>query len=116
MKGGEVSGSEGAAALAVIEEIEEAEEQRRREMDEVERRAEEARRLQRRQAWAQAVGAIVQAAGNAYLYSQGYAPAYDASLLSPNLAVSQVQSQYAQMEALQQMSFQSMQMPQFDFL
>lgn len=106
---------EGEAALAVIEEMEEAEEQRRREMDAAERRAEEARRQQRRQAWAQAVGAIVQAAGNAYLQTQGYTPAYNASLLDPNLAVSQVQSQYAQMEALRQMSLQSIQMPQFDF-
>ena len=47
------------------------------------------------------------------MYSQGYTN--NANLLNPNLAISQVQSQYSQLAALQQFSVQNIQMPQFDF-
>lgn len=104
---------EAKAALAAIEEIEFAESEQKRAKDLAERRKAEERRQRRRQAWAQAIGTIVQAAGNAYMYSQGYTN--NANLLNPNLAISQVQSQYSQLAALQQFSVQNIQMPQFDF-
>ena len=86
---------EAKAALAAIEEIEFAESEQKRAKDLAERRKAEERRQRRRQAWAQAIGTIVQAAGNAYMYSQGYTN--NANLLNPNLAISQVQSQYSQL-------------------
>lgn len=104
---------EAKAALAAIEEIEFAESEQKRAKDLAERRKAEERRQRRRQAWAQAIGTIVQAVGNAYMYSQGYTN--NANLLNPNLAISQVQSQYSQLAALQQFSVQNIQMPQFDF-
>ena len=83
-------------------------------MDRARAEAAEKKRQQRRQMWGQAIGAIVQAAGNAYMVSQGYT-SNNMGLLDPNLAIKQVQAQNAQMAYLQQMSMRNIQMPQFDF-
>ena len=103
---------EGKAALAVIEEIEYAERQQQRAKRAEERRREAERRMQRKQAWSQAIGTIVQAAGSVYMASQGYVN--NVNLLNPNLAIAQVENQYAQMAVLQQVALQNIQMPQFD--
>lgn len=104
--------NEGKAALAAIEEIEYAERKNQRaKRIEAERRETE-RRMRRKQAWTQAIGAIVQAAGTMYMASQGYVN--NVNLLNPNLAMAQVENQYAQMAMLQQVALQNIKMPQFD--
>lgn len=104
--------NEGKAALAAIEEIEYAERKNQRaKRIEAERRETE-RRMRRKQAWTQAIGAIVQAAGSMYMASQGYVN--NVNLLNPNLAMAQVEDQYAQMAMLQQVALQNIKMPQFD--
>ncbi len=114
-RGVKLGSKESTAALAAIEEIEAAERKRQRAMDRAKREEEERKRQRRRQMWAQAIGSIVQAAGNAYLMSQGYNSNNNMNLLDPNLAIKQVQAQNAQIAYLQQMSMQNIQMPQFDF-
>lgn len=106
---------ESRAALAAIREIEAAERKRQLAIDRARKEKAEKKRQRRKQMWAQAIGSIVQAAGNAYMISQGYASNNNRSLLDPNLAIRQVQVQNAQIASLQQMSIQNIQMPQFDF-
>lgn len=105
-KATELGSQEGQAAL---NEIKRREWNERVQENEYRQRREEMKRQKRRQVWAQAIGTLVQAAGSAYLYSQGYSPSNNA--LNIGAAIHQAQSQYSS----RQIPFQNIQMPQFDF-
>lgn len=78
----------------------------------VEQRKKEEKRQRRQQAWAQILGTAIQTVGNAFNGIQGN---NTPNLLNPNMAISQVINQQAQLNNMQQSAFQSIQMPQIEF-